>query len=413
MASIIFTLTAQLLKLAVGLIMVKAIAYYLGSAGLGQLGHFLSLVSITTMLAGGGITNGIIKYVSEFKHSPLSLYRFVETSTRYSASFTAVALVLGIALCKPLSEAIFKSSEYYWVIILLSTCQAAFSFTNIVFGVANGLGKPNVHSKIIIFGNLIGLPASIFLIGAYGIPGAAIALLIISTTQSIPAYYYYRRSIYRKIIFKYKPRRAYYSSLFGYTGMLMASALAFPVVEIVIRERLIYNSGFSMAGTWQAAIRLASAYLSFFGVVLAYYFMPKVSAELNKQAIARLTCKMLSLVVVLYVIFATFFYSFRHVLIPLLFSTEFTDLSDNLIYQLTGDLFKMAAQVIGYISVAKAATRLYIGAEFIQSFLFFGIISILFEYTTPSNAVFVGAMTASIVYFAMAAGCFVYWVKRT
>lgn len=41
----------------------------------------------------------------------------------------------------------------------------------------------------------------------------------------------------------------------SYTFMLLASAVAFPIVEILIRQSLIDNSGYREAGLWQAATR--------------------------------------------------------------------------------------------------------------------------------------------------------------
>ena len=47
-------------KLVAGLLIVKIVAIYLGASGLGQLGQFMSLMSMITLLAGGGIGTGII-----------------------------------------------------------------------------------------------------------------------------------------------------------------------------------------------------------------------------------------------------------------------------------------------------------------------------------------------------------------
>lgn len=409
---IALTLLAQLLKLLAGLILVKVIAFHLGPAGLGLLGHFLSLVSITTMLAGGGIANGIIKYVAEFRKSPGGLFRFVESAAAYSFVFTAITLAFGIALSKQISLLVFKSGELYWIIILLSTCQWAVSFTNIVVGVATGLRYTNTHSLITIIGISIGLPASLLLVRSYGIPGAAVAVLTMSVTQCIPAYYYYKRSVFYGRIFKHKPKISHYRILIGYTGMLATSVVAFPVVEILIREKLILSSGYSNAGTWQASIRLSSAYLSFFGVFLAYYFVPSVSAEQDKRVISRLLFKNLSILVSIYAIFSVLFYAFRNTLIPLLLSADFNNLRGYIVYQLIGDFFKISAQAIGYISVAKAATKIYIGAEILQSTLFFGVINILFYYTSSLDAVFFGAMISSICYFTIAAVSFGFWIKK-
>ena len=47
-------------KLIAGLAIVKIIAITLGADGLGRLGQFMSLISMVTILAGGGIASGVI-----------------------------------------------------------------------------------------------------------------------------------------------------------------------------------------------------------------------------------------------------------------------------------------------------------------------------------------------------------------
>ncbi|POM11183.1 hypothetical protein [Pseudomonas orientalis] len=54
LAGAFFTSAAQASKILVGFCILKLIALYLGADGLGKLGHFMSLVSIAVLLAGGG-----------------------------------------------------------------------------------------------------------------------------------------------------------------------------------------------------------------------------------------------------------------------------------------------------------------------------------------------------------------------
>jgi len=48
------TVLSQVSKIAVGFILIKLIAVYLGASGMGLLGNFMSLVAILSLMAGGG-----------------------------------------------------------------------------------------------------------------------------------------------------------------------------------------------------------------------------------------------------------------------------------------------------------------------------------------------------------------------
>lgn len=74
-------------KLIAGLRIVKIVAIYLGTEGLGQLGQFMSLMSMITILAGGGINTGIIKYVAEFNKEEVQLNGYLRAASMITLVF--------------------------------------------------------------------------------------------------------------------------------------------------------------------------------------------------------------------------------------------------------------------------------------------------------------------------------------
>lgn len=408
----LLTTSAQLSKLLVGFVLLKMIAYSFGAAGLGALGNFMSLVAIVSMLAGGGTTTGIIKYVAEYKFSPRKRLTFINASVIYAIIFAAVFFIIGIIFSPILSAFIFGKTELFWLIIFLAIFQVGFAFTNLVTGVSNGLNDSLTYAKTQIIGNAIGLPIAYFLLTNYGIEGAALGILAILVSQFFPAYFYYQKSLFKGRIFKFKSTRSNYIKLYYFTIMLTTSAVAFPVVEILVRNILIENAGYSQAGIWQGAIKLSNAYLSFFGVFLAYYFMPLISAETDKKIIVRHVFRILSIVMAIFLMGASFLYGFRGFFIPALLSNDFKLLEDFLLFQLIGDFFKISAYVVGFVGVAKAATKLYIGAELFQSAFFLGLVVVSSNYFPTLNGVFLSYMITYIAYFLSTLSIFVWWVRR-
>ena len=66
----ILTSCAHLSRIVMGLVLIKIIAFYLGAEGMGQMGQFMSMSTMVYMVAGGGVTNAVIKYVAEYTSSP-------------------------------------------------------------------------------------------------------------------------------------------------------------------------------------------------------------------------------------------------------------------------------------------------------------------------------------------------------
>jgi len=77
------------------------------------------------------------------------------------------------------------------------------------------------------------------------------------------------------------------------------------------------------------------------------------------------------------IIFAIIIYIFKDFIINLIFTEEFMPMSELFAYQLTGDIFKIASWLLGFILIAKAKTLFFIVKEIFIVFLFV-LLSIIF-----------------------------------
>ena len=405
----ILTSCAHLSRIVMGLVLIKIIAFYLGAEGMGQMGQFMSMATMVYMVAGGGVTNAVIKYVAEYASSPKQLLRFLSAATTYSFIFCGALFFVGLVFSISIAQAVFNDPGMYWVIIVLACVQPLFAFVNLVVGVSNGLMQTQVYSKIQITGSVLALPVIWFLIVQYGLAGAALSVLVVYAITCIPAFYFYVNSNFFGKVKLRKFKLFEFKRLSAFTLMMLTSALTFPVVEMIVRHVLIESSGFSDAGIWQGAIKLSSAYLGFFTVFLAYYFMPIISRLENKRDIGRLTLKFLISMMVLFGVGASVFYMIRGLLIPLILAESFSKLGDVIIYQLVGDFFRVSSYVIGFVAVAKAATKLYIVAELLQNGLFLLSAMLMLHLYGDIGAVMVAYAISYVVYFFISVvvfGCY-------
>lgn len=406
-----FTTCAHLFKLASGFILIKLIAFYLGPEKLGELGHFMSFAAIMFMLAGGGITNGVIKYTAEYQSSPKKLVGFLSASVAYASIFSIIVIIAGIIYCKTISIFVFKDPNLYWLIILLAFAQTGFAFSTLICGATNGFHNTKEYAKIQITGVLLGIPVIYFLIKHGSYEGAALGIIVFYLSNTIPAFLVFRKSKFYRDFFNFKKIKFYYQKLWPFTLMLITTTMAFPVVEIFIREFLIDSSGFSDAGLWQGCIKLSSAYVGFFAVFLGAYYMPMIAKEKNIERIKNSAYRFLAIVMMTFLFGALILIFFKQYFIALFLSEKFLPLNDYIIYQLIGDFFKVSSYVFGYIAVAKAATRIYIAAELFQCTIFLISSMLLSNYTEPLKGVFVGYSLSYIIYFLVAFIFFWKWLK--
>lgn len=324
----------------------------------------------------------------------------------------ALALVLLWALGTPaIVNSMRLQQEFAPIVATMAVAQAMVAFTNHVVGVASGLGSPAIFAKVQISASFLTVPVAWLLIVRYGLAGGAAAIIASYVIGAIPAFYYFRSSRFWRRVRLVKLTRTEVRSLGMYTLMLLTSAGTFPIVEAAIRELLIGSSGYQQAGIWQGGIRLSNAYLGLFGVFLAHYLVPAISAARDKMAVVRITLRLLGYAVSIFAIGASFLYAFRDFILPLLLSHDFLVLGDIIGYQLVGDIFRLSSYVLGAVAIAKAAGRLYIAAEIIQSALWFAFAGGAVALIGGAKGAAIGYMMAYLVYLIVCGLFFLMYSK--
>jgi len=410
--SALLTVFAHLSKLLVGFLLLKLVSFYLGADGLGRLGHFMSLLTILSILAGGGILNGVIKYVAEYRAYPFKLVGFLSSAASYSLIFSLLLFGMGVIFSQSIAGAILGDPQLYPFIIALALAQVGFAFSNLVIGVSNGLGQNHIYAKIQIIGSLLAVPVCWTLVANWGVEGAVLGLIASLLATVFPAVFFCLKSRITRHIKIISISKDSFRKLSSFTLMLITSAIAFPLVEIVVRQHIIDTSGYREAGIWQAATRLSSAYVGLFSVFLAYWFMPMISAENSWLIIRRQVFRVMLISATVFFLGAAFLYLFREMFISVLLSDDFLKLKDLIIYQLVGDFFKVNAYVIGFVVVAKAVTRVYIGAELFQSLLFLVLAISLESFYLGAHGVMMGYSIAYSFYFAVCLAVFYVGTRR-
>lgn len=393
----IATAVAQAVRMLSGLIVIKLIAVYLGPEGFGRLGHFMSLIAILGVLAGGGILNGIVKYVAEYKSMPERLYPFLSNALAYTLIFSTI-LFIGISIsAKQLSLILFDREEFAHLIIFLGFIQYFYGLLTFCNGTINGLRETTRFAKIIILGTLISLPASYFLIIRYGFSGAVIALAAVNAFLLFPAIMeIYKLKFFNKIKFDFNKEDTLKLSKFSV--MQVFSLVTLPLAEIYIRSLIIHDAGWHEAGLWQSLMRLSSVYVGFFTTFLAAYYMPTLSSLFDKDQIFKYVAKYVVAIGGIFLIIAFMVYIFRGFVFSVIFSKEFVIPAEYVKFQLIGDFFKIMSYVIGFLVVAKAKARLYILAELAQTALYLGVATWLIKAGEVSK-VFPAYAISNFLYF--------------
>lgn len=399
-------------KLAAGLIVVKVIAIYLGVDGLGRIGQFMSLMSMLTVLAGGGISIGIVKYVAEFQDKKNQLSDYIQTAScvtlGYSIFLTAVLFILD----EKISVFLFKTPLYAFEIRVLAFSQIAIGLSSFFLGILNGLRQAKAFAFVSLASVFFGAIGVVIGCKWGGFTGAMYGMMWFSSCQLIFLviwYYWSFNKDWRLLKPRWLPEIAKKFTLFSF--MQLVTVLTMQLAQIIIRNLIEQKTNWIDVGYWQGLVKISDAYLLFITVVLANYYMPKLSELKEKSEVIREVIAAYKIVIPTLLLFIPIIFACRNAIVITLYSEKFLAISDLFFWQIIGDFLKVIAYISGYVAVAKAASKIYISAEIFQAGLLIILSFFLVTHYGVQGAVYAYVITY-FIYASVSLFCLRLYAKK-
>ena len=408
----VWTAASTLVKIGVGLLVVKLLAVSFGPSGVGQAGNFRQLVTVLGVLAGAGIFNGVTKLVAQHHDDPTHLRQVVGTSSAMVLGFSTLLAVIFLLAAAPISQGLFGHTDYQGLVRLVALVQMGIAWANLLLALMKGFRDAAGNALSLIAGSLIGVVAYYACYRLGGYEGALLGLALVPALIVIPAAVMLSR---RGIIpWEYlKPRwdAALASQLGKFTLMALITSVTMPVAYVMMRNLMAAHYSWEEVGIWQGVSSISDAYLQFITASFSVYLLPTLSRLTAKQDVSREIGRSLKFVLPAVAAASLTVWLLRDFAIWLLFSAKFTAMRDLFAWQLLGDVLKVGAYVFGYLVIARASLRFYILAELSQ----FTLLTAFSHWLIPAHGALGAAqayMATYIVYFTLCCGVFFIWRKR-
>lgn len=408
----VWTAASTLVKIGVGLLVVKLLAVSFGPSGVGQAGNFRQLVTVLGVLAGAGIFNGVTKLVAQHHDDPTHLRQVVGTSSAMVLGFSTLLAVIFLLAAAPISQGLFGHTDYQGLVRLVALVQMGIAWANLLLALMKGFRDAAGNALSLIAGSLIGVVAYYACYRLGGYEGALLGLALVPALIVIPAAVMLSR---RGVIpWEYlKPRwdAALASQLGKFTLMALITSVTMPVAYVMMRNLMAEHYSWDEVGIWQGVSSISDAYLQFITASFSVYLLPTLSRLTAKQDVSREIGRSLKFVLPAVAAASLTVWLLRDFAIWLLFSAKFTAMRDLFAWQLLGDVLKVGAYVFGYLVIARASLRFYILAELSQ----FTLLTAFSHWLIPAHGALGAAqayMTTYIVYFTLCCGVFFIWRKR-
>ncbi|MBE2896809.1 lipid III flippase WzxE [Pasteurellaceae bacterium HPA106] len=376
--STLWTGSSTLIKIGVGLLVVKLLAIYYGPKGVGLAANYMTLLTVLGVFAGAGIFNGVTKYVSQFEHDEHNSQSILGSASFIILCFSLLLGVVMLSFAKPIAQFLFTQSGYHHIIQIVALCQLGIALSNYFLAILRGYRDAKYNAISTIVGALLGVLA--FLTGLYlfDYQGALIGLALVPGLAFIPALLalkrYDKQSEPHFKLHYLKPHfnRAQSKKLLTFSVMVFVTAITIPVAYILMRNWLNDRYGLEAVGLWQGVSKISDAYLQFVTAAFSVYLLPTFAKLSERAHIKQEIGRALKFVFPVTLVISVVIYLLRDVIIRILFSKQFSAMDELFFWQLCGDIFKVSSYIFGYLIVAKAALRLYILAEVTQFVLLLG-----------------------------------------
>ena len=344
-----------LTRIIAGILTSKAIAIFIGVEGMALIGNLRNLLSAVHVSSILGIYQGLVKYIAQFKENALELSKTI--STAFYLGFVSTIIVSFICYYNAdfINNILFSENfNYAYVIRILAIALPFYSLNMFCFSIMNGFSKYRMLLVINIIGQLLGLGITLVLIYQSNIDGALVAavitpsLLLLMTLVAIMNQRSLASSIKLSnvsldVLKKFVP----------FAVMALVSAIAIPLVSIVIRNYIIEEVGIKEAGYWEAMNRISDYYLMFIMSMMSLYFLPRFSEIESKAEFRKEVFNFYKTVVPYFAVGLILIYLLRSYIVPLVFSDEFQPTEQLFAWQLLGDFVKVISVVIAYQFLAK------------------------------------------------------------
>lgn len=366
-----FTAISTLVRMLTGLISVKVVAIIIGPSGIALLGQLNSFASIVMTGACGGINSGVTKYVAEYKDSSEMTRKLLSTAFKITLICSFIMGILMLVFHTYLSNLIMNSSDYGYVFVIFGCTLFLYALNMLLASILNGFKEFKRFVSVNIAGSILGLIFTLCFVFTLGLKGAMISAVTFQSVMFFISLYMVRKLPWvAKSYFSDKFDKAVARKYFRYTLMTFISAATAPVSQLVLRGYVISQISPVEAGWWEAMNRISAMYLMVITSSFGVYYLPRLSELTDPEELRKEMYKAYKIIMPVLVIGLSLVYFLRIIIIKILFTDSFIPMGDLFIWQLLGDLFKIASWLLAYLMLAKSMTKAYITTEILFTSLF-------------------------------------------
>lgn len=374
-ATIIFG-GVQFINIIISIIRSKFIAVLIGPIGIGISGMLTATISIISGLTSFGLGTSAIRDISKAHESGNSI-RFA-IITKVLKQLVWVTGLLGFLVALMLSPALsymaFGNFDYTIAFMILSITLLINQLNVGQLAVLQGSRRLSHLAKANVIGSIIGLFTTLPLYYIWGIDGIVPALLISSIVALFISAYYSNKVEIEKI--RVSKIRSFSEGKLMLKMGFMISMSGFITLgfSYLVRLYITHVGGLSELGFYNAGFAIITTYVGLVFTAMGTDYYPRLasvsdSIEKTNQTVnnqAEISLIILGPIILLFILGIKW-------IIKLLYSVQFLDISEMVLWSAIGMFFKAMSWSIGFLFLTKANSKLFFWNELITNIYLTGL----------------------------------------
>jgi PST family polysaccharide transporter len=368
------------IRLVVSLFIQRLLAELVGESGIAKIGQLRNVNQLLTSVSSGGVFNGIIKYVSEYKDDKEQLQKLFSTTAVFIIIGTLVGSSVLLIGASGISNYLFGSEEFTYLIQLIAVIVPFISLYRVFNGVVNGLSKYKKFAKIDLFSYLLSAVLLIYFLFEFNIHGALVAIAITPVIQTTVLLFIFFKTLSEYVQFKkLRLKTPMLKGLLAFSLMSFFSTVLLNFVEIDIRTMITNRITEDDAGIWTAMTNISKNYMVFSISIFSLYVLPKFASIHTRNGFVKELYSIYKTLLPIFGLGMILVYLLRDYVIMIIYP-DFIGMEPLFKWQLMGDFVRLASLVLMHQFLAKKLVRSFIFSELLSLGLFYMLAQILVGY---------------------------------
>ncbi len=358
----------QVFNILIQIIRSKVVAVLLGPAGMGIMGLLTTTINLVGNLTNFGLNVSAVKDVAA-AHSTNDTQRVATVVSIFrrivwiTGTFGAVVALI---FSHWLSLLTFGNGDYTiafaWISITLLINQVSSSQIVIL----QGMRQLKLLAKANLLGSLLGLITTIPLYYFWGVKGIAPAIIAISVSTLLFSYYFSHKIAIPSVSVTRSQTISEGKEMLRMGFLISMSSLLTVAASYIVRVYIGRYGGIDQVGLYTAGFAIINTYVGLIFSAMATDYYPRLAAVAKSNSRCRKTINQQAEIAILILapILVVFLVFIKWVVI-LLYSYQFIAINTMIYWAVLGMFFKAACWSVGFLLLAKGASKLFFWNELI------------------------------------------------